>query len=975
MISQLKTRIAITVSLLTLCFMALLSLLALSYFEEEFKAATFAHFSDNLEITAKGISNRVEHSQQVLRKIHETLPAEILNNQEKIQAFLEEQETSLLTFNNGIFLFDADGRLLGVHPRQDDVIGMDLSYQAYIKTTLQTKQRHISVPFKSRQKHQHPIIMMTEPLLDENGKVIAVLGGSFDLYSTNFLHTLISSKIGKEGYYLLVDHQGTLLVHPDKKKILSSAEMLFSQQQLSNFLNTDRGKIKDISLGNKKMIGSFQRIEPLKWSLVALSTQEQDYKPIHQARNYLVIALTILSLGTVLIVRMLSNRLTSPLVDLTEEVRLQTSQQDMTLSIKTREYKELGDLADSIQHLMTDVSAKRKELSDQLAFLQNLIDTIPGPVFYKDKDFRYIGCNKAFEKFIGITREELVGKSVFDIAPPDLAKTYHQADKDLWDSGGEQEYEANVKYADGSLHDVIYYKKIFKNTDGDPAGMIGTFLDITDRKISEFALSTSEKRFRLLVENAADAFFLHDLEGKVLDVNQQACSSLGYSREELLQMCIPEISEDFTALTFSKMQDVVKEKGKLTSEDQHRRKDGTVFPVELRLCYTDQDGGRIIALARDISDRKKAEVDLQQALHDAQTAKVQVDNILRCAADGLVVTNRRNRVTHINKIAEEMLDVSAEEVLGHPFTKLFINRNLREQAKSFLSAADQGAQQFDFKLNLSGYQFPRIIQARSAMLRAQDGARTGIVTLMRDVSRERELDQIKSEFISTAAHELRTPMSVIMGYIEILSDKEQFGPFTEAKTLEFLGEAYRKGEALTQIVDDLFDISRIEAGLPLPIEKENCDMNGIIREVVAHYNKHATKHSFKMALLDEAKCHIDRNKMTQVLENLVSNAVKYSHSGGLIEITTSRQDKLLQVDIKDQGSGMSKGQVERIFDKFYRVDNSNTAISGLGLGMSIVKAIIEGHDGRIWVVSGEEQGTCVSFTIPLHNNQALQTII
>jgi len=965
MIYNLKTRIAISVSLLILCFMALLSWLALSYFEEEFKTATFSHFADNLEITTKGISNSVEQSQRILRTIGKTFPAQILGNQQKLQHFLEQQEISLLTFDNGIILFGADGQLLGSHPRQDDVIAMDLSDRSYIKTTLQTKQPYISTPFKSRQLHQHPIIMMTEPIIDENGKVIAILGGSFDLYNNNFLHRIITSKIGKEGYYLLVDDQGILVVHPDRDQILSSAEALFSQQQLSAFRNTDRGKIVDILLHGKNMIGSFQKIEPLNWSLIALSPQEEDYQPIDQVRTYLLIALLFLSVGTVLIVRIISNRLTSPLVELAKKIRLQISQEDLPLGIDTPEYTELGDLADSIQSLMTDVSAKRKGLNDQLAFLQNLIDTIPGPIFYKDIDFRYLGCNTAFENFIGIPRQQLVGKSVFDIAPPELAKVYHQADIDLLEDKGEQVYEATVKYADDSLRDVIYYKKLFKNTDGDPAGMIGTFLDITDRKKSEVALAISEKRFRLLVENAADAFFLLDMDEKILDVNQQACASLGYSRPELLEMHVEEISGDFTASSLNKLREAIKEKGKVTSEDRHRRKDGTVFPVELRLCYTDQDGGKIIALARDISERKKTDAALQQALHEAQIAKAQVDNILRCAADGLVVTNRHNRVTHINKIAEEMLDLSAEDVLGHPFTKLFVNRNLREQAKNFLNAADQGTQQFDFKLNLSGCQFPRIIEARSAMLRKEDGAQAGIVTIMRDVSRERELDQIKNEFISTAAHELRTPMAVIMGYVEMLMDKEQFGPFTEANELEFLEEAYRKGEALSQIVDDLFDISRIETGLPLPMEKANCDLNEIIREVVAHYSKHSSKHTFKMALPDEAWHQIDRNKMTQVFDNLVSNAVKYSQDGGLIEITISRQNELLQVDIKDQGSGMSEGQVERIFDKFYRVDNSSTAISGLGLGMSIVKAIIEGHDGHIWVVSSKGQGTCVSFTIPL----------
>jgi PAS domain S-box-containing protein len=656
--------------------------------------------------------------------------------------------------------------------------------------------------------------------------------------------------------------------------------------------------------------------------------------------------------------------LISPLVNLTDKVRLLARRQDDSLVLEASEYKELGDLANSVQRLITDVSIKRKDLNDQLVFLQNLIDTIPEPIFYKDKDFKYLGCNKAFEKYLGLPRIKLIGKSVFDLASPDLAKIYHQADIDLWESGKEQRYEASVKYADDSLHDVIYYKKLFNDTNGDPAGMIGLFLDITDRKISEQALLDSEKRFRLLVENAADAFFLYDEEGRILDVNQQACSSLGYTREELSTMKITELSVNFDLNLLKELQEQVKTDYKTTIEDCYHCKDGRTFPVEISLCHIEQDGGMIIALARDISERKRDEEELKHALNEARTAKQQVDNILRSAADGLVVTNRRRRVTHINQIAESILGVSAEEVIGQAFTKLFTDRQLREQVKTFLAASDLGSRQLDFRLNLSGVHFPRIVQARSSVLRAESGEVAGVVTLLHDVTRERELDQIKSEFISTAAHEMRTPMSVIMGYIEMLMDKGQFGHFSTEKQQQFLAEAYRKSEALSQIVDDLFDISRMEAGLPLPIEKAECDIHKVLREVIHHYQGHTTKHQFKTVLDDEAWVHADCNKMTQVFENLISKSIKYSPNGGEIAIKSTLRDELLRIDIEDQGRGMSTEQIERVFDKFYRADSSDTAVSGLGLGMSIVKAIVEGHGGRIRVESTVGRGTCVLLEIP-----------
>ncbi|MBW2690557.1 MAG: Cache 3/Cache 2 fusion domain-containing protein [Deltaproteobacteria bacterium] len=713
---HLKTRIAITVSLLILGFLILFSGLTLAYFEQKFKAATFSHFADSLSITADGLSNKIEQALHTLEVIKEAMPVDILGNPERMQAFLDEQNTDLLKFDNGIMLFGPEGYLLAINPKQEDVIGVDFSFRDYIKITLQTKQPYISAPFTSRQKHQHPIIMLTEPIINEDDEVVAILGGSFDLYGNNLLQKLITSKVGKEGYYLMIDQQETMVIHPNKENILRSADNFFPREQIVDFLMTSHGPVTKMTMDGQEMIGFFQHVSPLNWTLVALSPLEENYLPIRQARTYLIFALVILSALTILIVRVLSNRLTSPLIDLTEKVRLQTSREDVSVDLETGEYEELGDLAHSIQLLITDVSIKRKGL--------------------------------------------------------------------------------------------------------------------------------------------------------------------------------------------------------------------------------------------------------QLALQEAQTAKEQVDNILRSTADGLIVTDQHNRVTLINQIAAEMLGVSAEKIRGQKFTELFVDSKLREQAKAFWTETDHKSRKFDFKLNLSDNQFPRIVQARSSILWTESGKRSGLVTLLHDVSRERELDQIKSEFISTAAHEMRTPMSVIMGYIELLMDKSQFGHFTAEKQQEFLGAAYRKSKALAQIVNDLFDTSRIESGLPLPIDRTECDLNKVLSTVVSHYEIHTSKHSFKMNLDGQAMVSADGNKMTQVFENLISNAIKYSPDGGEIEVRSTLKNDYLRIDIEDQGSGMTAEQLERIFDKFYRADSVDSTVSGLGLGMSIVKAIVEGHDGRIWVESTPGKGTCVSLEIP-----------
>jgi len=961
---HLKTRIAVAVSFLTMTLIAIISLIAHSFFVNQFKAATFRHISYNISITAENLSNRARHALNVLELIRKDIPLESIDDPGILQAYLDDLHSEQLVFDNNIGIFSSDGTLKAITPLQEDILGGDFSSHDYIKSTLLNQKSYISEPFTSRRTNNHPAIMLTEPIFDEHDRVIAILGGSFDLYGNNFLQTLVNNKPGDDGYYVILDQQKKMIIPPGKENVMRPASLYFPQDQIRHFLLYDQGLVPKVNINGHDLIGAFQRIEPLNWTLVSLTPLSVSYQPMHQARNYTVIALGALFIVMFLLIRAMTNRLTSPLTDLLEKVRLLANQPDAPIDLGTHQYLELGDLSESIMVLINKIDQKRKGLNDQLSFLENLIDTIPGPIFYKDAQYKYIGCNRAFEEFIGINKKDLIGKSTFDIAPANLANVYHNADVELMNQGEKQVYESSVKYADGSIHDVIFYKSTFKNAEDMPAGMIGIILDISDRKKSENALQASEKRFRLLVENAGDAFFLHDENGQIIDVNQQTCSSLGYSRQEILEMTVDDISLDYNPEQVKELLINMKQAGIITVEDHHRRKDGSSFPVELRLCHTEQEGGVVIALARDITDRKQAEAKLHNALHDARTAKNQVDNILQCAAEGIVVTNKRNRVTHINHIAEEVLNIKAENIIGKPFTKLFPSDHLRDQAKHFFRHRETESELIDFNLNLFGAGSPRIVQLSSSILLSDAGNFSGTVNLLRDVTRERELDQLKTEFISTAAHEMRTPMAVIMGYIELLTDPILYGEFSREQTQEFLLEAYHKAESLTHIVDCLFDISRIEAGLPLPIDKAECDLKSVLTKVVEHFSKHSKTHNFRTEFEGQAIIHADSNKLTQVFENLISNAVKYSPEGGGIKISAFRDGENMRIDIEDQGCGMTEKQVEHIFDKFYRVDSSDTAVSGLGLGMSIVKAIVEGHSGRIWVKSSYGQGTCISLEIP-----------
>ncbi len=230
----------------------------------------------------------------------------------------------------------------------------------------------------------------------------------------------------------------------------------------------------------------------------------------------------------------------------------------------------------------------------------------------------------------------------------------------------------------------------------------------------------------------------------------------------------------------------------------------------------------------------------------------------------------------------------------------------------------------------------------------------------------KNLDQLKSEFISTAAHELSTPLASIMGFTELLTDHEMLVPLNEEKKKDFLREVYDNSERLTKIVDDILDISRIEAGRSIPLDRQSTPTEALLGKIVNRFKLKA-KHQLALEIKPGTPevITIDVHRINQVMENLLSNAMKYSPEETSISIVAEQEGLHCKVAVIDQGIGMTGQQVARIFDKFYRADASNTAIRGLGLGMSIVKQIIEEHGGKIWVESTPGKGTRICFTLPI----------
>ncbi|MDO3377772.1 ATP-binding protein [Geoalkalibacter halelectricus] len=354
-------------------------------------------------------------------------------------------------------------------------------------------------------------------------------------------------------------------------------------------------------------------------------------------------------------------------------------------------------------------------------------------------------------------------------------------------------------------------------------------------------------------------------------------------------------------------------------------------------------------------------LELQQALHEAHQARERIDAILRSVGDGLLVVNESGEVLLANQAARLLLNLAEGKVVGRPLADLLRNQLLLERLRQALAAAG-GEQVFDVEL-LDAQGARRIIEARTSAIHGQGQGRDGILVLCQDVTQARLIDRMKSEFISTVAHEFRTPLATVLGFSELLLSREDFTP---EQRREFLTYIFEKADALAAIVDDLLDLSRIESGREIELRKEPSAPDQLFLPVIRDFRLQHPDAEFEVALAPSAAdLLVDRRKSAQVMENLLSNAVKYSPGKRRVKISGYAEGAYYQVLVRDWGMGMTPEQQARVFEKFYRADSSNVAVSGTGLGMSIVKHIVEAHGGRVWLESAPGEGTSVYFTLPL----------
>ncbi len=513
--------------------------------------------------------------------------------------------------------------------------------------------------------------------------------------------------------------------------------------------------------------------------------------------------------------------------------------------------------------------------------------------------------------------------------------------------------------------------------------------EIAARKQAERELSEKEKLFRQFFNRSVDALFIiRDETREIVNCNQEACRSLGYSREELLALRL----EDFARKILSEEEKrqrgsntpwrraLADEPGTLIGfhENEHLRKDGTTFPVEVGVGSIDYEGQRmILASARDVTERKQVEKALQRSearLSEAQrmarlgnwewditTGEVrwsdEVFRIYGYEPSAFVPTlDRLAEIVHPDDRAafREAIDATLYRGVPYDYTHRIIRRDGEE----------------------------RVVHRRGRVVFDEGGHPVEMIGTVQDVTERRRAEedlekakevaeaasQAKSEFLANMSHEIRTPMNGVIGMTGLLLDTD-----LDPEQREYAQTVRASGENLLTIINDILDFSKIEAGR-MKIETIDFDLCSAVEETVGLLAERAHYKNLELASLVEYNVPTalrgDPGRIRQILINLLGNAVKFTEEGevvlrvGLVE--GSKDTAVVRFEVKDTGIGMTEEQQTQLFQSFTQADASTTRrYGGTGLGLAISRQLVELMGGEIGVESEPGAGSIFFFTLPL----------
>lgn len=383
--------------------------------------------------------------------------------------------------------------------------------------------------------------------------------------------------------------------------------------------------------------------------------------------------------------------------------------------------------------------------------------------------------------------------------------------------------------------------------------------------------------------------------------------------------------------------------------------------------YQGSFSGNDKALLQSFADQAAIAVHNAQLYTEVSQEKQRLDAILDSAADGIIILTIEHKIERANSALARMLGTPAEELRGKHQDEVI--RWI--VVKDGITLAQAEAQGWPLTPHATLYVegdlqrehgLPLPVGVTYAPLMSKDGLLLNIIASLRDITRFREADELKSTFISVITHELKTPVALIKGYVSTLRREDAtWDRMIIADSLEVIEE---EADRLTELIDNMLDASRLQMGA-LAMNFTDVNMATLAQRIADRFLSQSDIHQIEVEFPNDFPVILgDDHRLAQVLSNLIANSIKYSPKGGTIRVKGSVRSEQVIVCVSDQGPGIASEDLPHVFDRFYRATEASRTTKGAGLGLYLARAVVEAHGGRIWVDPSPNSGARICFSLP-----------